>query len=144
VQIFKKFRAQEVIVSSVQIELHGQFLDLDNLTESGLTIITFGNYISSSNLRDGIRMSTWWERNVYGSVWNTIYQIWISGVLVLEGPTSLSGQLSMNFTKSFLPLVKKLQIFEYKWVSIKLYSSISSKYGILENLSDFSKKVWTP
>jgi hypothetical protein len=58
VQIFKKFRAQEVIVSSVQIELHGQFLDLDNLTESGLTIITFGNYISSSNLRDGIRMST--------------------------------------------------------------------------------------
>jgi hypothetical protein len=58
-----------------------------------LTIITFGNCISSSNLRDGVCMSTWWESNIYSSIWNTIYQFWISGEFVLEGPTSLSGQL---------------------------------------------------
>jgi hypothetical protein len=50
----------------------------------------------------------------------------------------------MNYTKSFLPLVKKLPIFEYKLVNVKLYSSISSEDGIVMNLSDFSKKVGTP
>jgi hypothetical protein len=38
-------------------------------------------------------MSTWWESNIYISVWNTLHQIWISGVFVLDGPTSLSSQL---------------------------------------------------
>jgi hypothetical protein len=50
----------------------------------------------------------------------------------------------MNFTKSFLPLVKKLPIFEYKWVNVKLYLSISSEDGILKNLSDFCRKDWIP
>jgi hypothetical protein len=63
---------------------------------------------------------------------------------VLEGPTSLSSQLHWgNFTKSFLPLVKKLPIFDYKWVNVKLYSIISCEDGILKNLSDFSRNVWT-
>jgi hypothetical protein len=90
-------------------------------------------------------MSTWWENNSYISVWNTLYQIWMSGILVLEGPTSLSGQLHwVNYTKSFLPLVKKLPIFEYKWVNVKLYSSISCEGEIFNNLLDFCRKVWTP
>jgi hypothetical protein len=89
-------------------------------------------------------MSTWWESNIYSSVWNTLYQIWISGVLVLEGPISLSGQLHWVWiTLSFLSLVKKLLIFEYKWVNIKLYSSILCEHGILKNLLDFYRKVWT-
>ncbi len=55
----KKSGAREVIVSSVQIEPHGSVSRLrKNLTESGLTIITFGNCISFSNLRDGVCMST--------------------------------------------------------------------------------------
>jgi hypothetical protein len=43
-----------------------------------------------------------------------------------------------------LPLVKKLPIFEYKWVNINSYSHTSCEYGILEYLSVFSKKVWSP
>jgi hypothetical protein len=35
-----------------------QFLDSDNLAESGLTIITFGNCISSWKLGDSVCMST--------------------------------------------------------------------------------------
>jgi hypothetical protein len=31
-----------------------QFLDFDNLAESGLTIITFGNFISSWKLGDSV------------------------------------------------------------------------------------------
>jgi hypothetical protein len=144
-QIFKKFGAQEVIISRVQIELHGSVSRLTYLAESGLTIFTFGNCISSWRLGDSVWMSTSWESNVYSSVWNTTYQFWISGEFVLEVPTSLSGQLFwVNFTKSFLPLVKKLLIFEYKWVNVKLYSSISCEDRIVRNLSDFSKKVWTP
>jgi hypothetical protein len=57
-QIFKNSGTQEVIVSSVQIELHGSVSGLTYLAESGLTIITFENCISSSNLRDGVCMST--------------------------------------------------------------------------------------
>jgi hypothetical protein len=57
-QIFKNSGAQEVIVSRVQIELHGSVSRQAYLAESGLTIITFGNYISSSNLRYGVYMST--------------------------------------------------------------------------------------
>jgi hypothetical protein len=58
-QIFKNSGAQEVIVSSVQKELHESISKLGkNLTESGLTIITFGNCISSLNLRDGVCMTT--------------------------------------------------------------------------------------
>jgi hypothetical protein len=58
-QIFKNSGAQEVIVSSIQKELHESISRLRKiLTESGLTIITFGNCISSSNLIDGVRMST--------------------------------------------------------------------------------------
>jgi hypothetical protein len=123
-----------------------QFLDLTYLAESGLAIITFGNFISSSNLRDGVCMSTWWESNVYSSVWNTTYQFWISGEFVLEVSTSLSGQLFWVWISlsHFLPLVKKLPIFEYKWVNVKLYSNISCEDRILRNLSDFSRKVWTP
>jgi hypothetical protein len=49
--------------------------------------------------------------------------------------------LSMNFTKFFLPLVKKLPIFKYNRVNVKLYSSISCEDRILRNLSDFSRKV---
>jgi hypothetical protein len=144
-QIFKNCGAQKVIVSSVQIELHGSVSRKTYLVESGLMIITFGNFISSSNLRDGVCMLTWWEINVYSSVCNIIYQFWISGVFVLEDPTSLSGQLFwVSFTKSFLPLVKKLPIFEYKWVNVKLYSSISCEYRIVRNLSDFFRNVWTP
>jgi hypothetical protein len=57
-QIFKNSVAQEVIVSRVQIELHGLVSRPAYLAESGLTIITFGNCISSSNLRDSVCMST--------------------------------------------------------------------------------------
>jgi hypothetical protein len=57
-KIFKKSGAQEVIVSSVQIELHGSVSRQAYLAESGLMIITFRNCISSSNLRDGVFMST--------------------------------------------------------------------------------------
>jgi hypothetical protein len=58
-QILKNSEAQEVIVSSVQKELHESISRLwKNLTESGLTIINLGNCISSSNLRDGVCMST--------------------------------------------------------------------------------------
>jgi hypothetical protein len=52
-QILKNSGAREVIVSSVQIEPHGS-ISRKNLTESGLTIITFGNCISSWKLGDGI------------------------------------------------------------------------------------------
>jgi hypothetical protein len=58
-QIFKNSGAQKVIVSSVQIELHGSISRLGKiLTESDLTIITFGNCISSWKLGDGICKST--------------------------------------------------------------------------------------
>jgi hypothetical protein len=50
--------------------------------------------------------------------------------------------LDINYTKALFPLVKELLIFEYKWVKINSYSSISCEDRILENLSDFSKKVW--
>jgi hypothetical protein len=63
------------------------------LTESGLTIITFGNFIPSWILGNSVCMSIWWERNIYISIRNTPYQFWTSGVIVLEDPTSLSGQL---------------------------------------------------
>jgi hypothetical protein len=46
-QIFKNSGARKVIVSSVQTELHGSVSRQANLAESGLTIITFENYISS-------------------------------------------------------------------------------------------------
>jgi hypothetical protein len=43
-QIIKRFEAQGVIVSSIQKELHESISRLTkNLTESGLTIITFEN-----------------------------------------------------------------------------------------------------
>jgi hypothetical protein len=61
--------------------------------ENCLTVSTFGNFISSSILGGRVCISTWWESNIYSLVWNTLYQILISGVFVLEGPTSLSGQL---------------------------------------------------
>jgi hypothetical protein len=58
-QIFKKIGAQEVIVSSIQKELHELISRLRKiLIESGLTIITFENCISSLNLIDGVCMST--------------------------------------------------------------------------------------
>jgi hypothetical protein len=58
-QIFKNSGAQEVIVSSVKKELHESISGLrKNLTESGLMIISLGNCIFSSNLRDGVCMST--------------------------------------------------------------------------------------
>jgi hypothetical protein len=57
-EIFKNSGAQEVIVSSVQIELHGSVSRLTYLAESGLTIITFGNFISSWRLGDSVSMST--------------------------------------------------------------------------------------
>jgi hypothetical protein len=47
----------------------------------------------------------------------------------------------MKHTKSFLPLVKKCPIFEYKLVNVKLYLGAFYEDGILENLLDFSKKV---
>ncbi len=93
-QIFNNSGAQEVIVSSVQIELQESISRLGkNLTQSDLTIITFGNCISSRKLGDNVCISTWWESNIYSSIWNTPYQFWISGVIVVESPTSLSGQL---------------------------------------------------
>jgi hypothetical protein len=51
-QIIKNSGAQEVIVSRVQIELHGSVSTY--LAESGLTIIIFGNYISSWRLGDSV------------------------------------------------------------------------------------------
>jgi hypothetical protein len=57
-QILKNSGAQEVIVSRVQIDLDGSVYRQAYLAEPGLTIITFGNCISSSNLRDGVCMST--------------------------------------------------------------------------------------
>jgi hypothetical protein len=58
-QIFKNSEAQEVIVSSVQTEPPGSISRLKkNLTESGLMSITFGNFISSWKLGDGICKST--------------------------------------------------------------------------------------
>jgi hypothetical protein len=53
-QIFKNSGAQEVIVSSVEIELHGSVSRQTYLAESGLTIITFGNCISSWRLGDSV------------------------------------------------------------------------------------------
>jgi hypothetical protein len=84
------------------------------LSSFRLTLIPLWNFITSQILGDGVCMSTWWERNIYSSVWNTLCQIWISGVFMLEGPTSLSGQLLWvwNTPSPFLPLVKKLLIFE--------------------------------
>jgi hypothetical protein len=55
-QILKNSGARKVIVSSVQTEPHESIRK--NLTESGLTIITFGNCISSWKLGDGIFKST--------------------------------------------------------------------------------------
>jgi hypothetical protein len=46
----------------------------------------------------------------------------------------------MNYTKFFLPLVKKHPIFEYKWFNVKLYLSILCEDGILKNLSYFSER----
>jgi hypothetical protein len=58
-QIFKNSGAQEVIVSSVQIELHGSVSRLKTyLAESGVTTITFGNCISSWKLGDSVCIST--------------------------------------------------------------------------------------
>jgi hypothetical protein len=39
------------------------------------------------------------------------------------------------------PLVKELPIFEYKCANVKLYSSQEWEGGLLQNLSDFSRKV---
>jgi hypothetical protein len=44
-QIFKNSGVPEVIVSSVQIELHGSVSRQTYLAESGLTIITFENWL---------------------------------------------------------------------------------------------------
>jgi hypothetical protein len=55
-QILKNSEVREVIVSSVQIDLHGSVSR--HLAESGLTIITFGNCISSWILGDSVFMST--------------------------------------------------------------------------------------
>jgi hypothetical protein len=56
-QIFKNSGAQEVIVSRVQIELHGSVSRLTYLVESGLTIITFEKFISSWRLGDSVCMA---------------------------------------------------------------------------------------
>jgi hypothetical protein len=53
-QTFKISGAQEVIVSRVQIELHGSVSRLAYLAESGLMVITFGNCISSWILGDSV------------------------------------------------------------------------------------------
>jgi hypothetical protein len=55
-----------------------------------------------------------------------------------------SAILSMNFTKSFWPFVKKLSRLEYMWVNINSYSDILWEHAILENLSDFFKKGLNP
>jgi hypothetical protein len=51
---------------------------------------------------------------------------------------------SLKFTKYLFPLVKKLPIFEYKWVNVNSYSIISCLDRILRNLSEFFRKVWIP
>jgi hypothetical protein len=43
-QIFKNSGAREVIVSSVQTKLHGSVSRQTNWAESGLALITFGNW----------------------------------------------------------------------------------------------------
>jgi hypothetical protein len=50
----------------------------------------------------------------------------------------------MKWTKYLFPLVKELPIFEYKGVNVNSYSSIECEDGILDNLSDSSRNVWTP
>jgi hypothetical protein len=57
-KIFKNSGAREVIVSSMQTELLGSVSRQANLAESGLTIITFGNFISSWKLGDSVCIST--------------------------------------------------------------------------------------
>jgi hypothetical protein len=60
--------------------------------ENWLTVITFRNCISSSNLGDRLCMLTGWKHNTLSLVWNTAYPVWKSGILGIEGAISLSGQ----------------------------------------------------
>jgi hypothetical protein len=57
-QILKNSRAREVIVPKVQTELQGSVSRLANLAEAGLTVITFGNCISSWKFGDSLCKST--------------------------------------------------------------------------------------
>jgi hypothetical protein len=57
---------------------------------------------------------------------------------------NLPKWFSLKFTKYLFPLVKELPVFEYKWVNVNLYSSISCEDKILENLLDFYRKFWIP
>jgi hypothetical protein len=77
----------DAFVAVIPISLFDQF---PGFFRKFLMVSTFRNFISSSILGDGVCMSTWRQSNIYCSVWNTLCQIWISGVLVLEGPASLS------------------------------------------------------
>jgi hypothetical protein len=49
--------------------------------------------MSSSILRDGVYMSTGWKHNTSNSVQNAPCRVWYSGVLVIVGTISLSGQI---------------------------------------------------
>jgi hypothetical protein len=61
------------------------------------------------------------------------------------GLNSNSNHSLNNYeTKSYLPLVKELQFFEYKWANLNSYSWRSCGVRILINLWDFLQKVWTP
>jgi hypothetical protein len=74
-------------VATISISLVVQFLGIC------LVVITFGNSISSSILRDGVWMPTGWKHNTTSPVWNTACSVWYSGVLVIVGAIYLSGQL---------------------------------------------------
>jgi hypothetical protein len=86
-----------------------------------ITVSAFGNFISSLNLGDGVCMSIRWESNTYISVWNTFYQIWISGVLMVVGPTSLSSQPCLVWNTVFSSTCKGtskiwIQVIQYKFI----------------------------
>jgi hypothetical protein len=57
-----------------------------------LTFSTFENSIPSSILGDGVCMSIVWKHNISSSDQNTSCPVWYSGVLVLVGTITLSGQ----------------------------------------------------
>jgi hypothetical protein len=145
-QIFKNYGAEEVIVSSMQTELHGSVSRLRKFRWIWLNDYHFWKlHIFFEFERWSMHVNLMREKCLYLSLeyyLPILDQWWIR----VRGPNipKWPAILSMNFTKSFLPLVKKLPIFEYKWLNVKLYSSISCEDRILRNLSDFSRKVWTP
>jgi hypothetical protein len=93
VQIHKKIRGQEAMVSSVQTGLKDLRIFRHANSRICLMFSTFGNLIYSSILEDGVHMSTRMKSNTLCSVWNTPCPVWYSSTFAIVGTISLSGQL---------------------------------------------------